>query len=123
VTGESGAVGLDANTRLCVGCHVRFLQTEPPGAAYTLHPVGIPAPQRRSGRRGLPELPLEDVRGTPDADDDVIACTTCHFPHQGPNPYLLRWSEDEMIEACTTCHRVREDPPADRRAVARNHAG
>jgi predicted CXXCH cytochrome family protein len=96
---------LDPQSLLCLECHGSFLQTAPADEGdYTIHPIGIPASGMTPGPPGSPVLPLADVHGTPGASDDIIGCTTCHFAHGGPDPDLLRWSEDELVAACTQCH-------------------
>jgi len=105
---------LDPSTLLCLDCHEAFLQTEPQhGGNYTLHPVGITVPRMVEGAPGAPELPLADIHGTADPEDDIIACTTCHFQHESPNPDLLRWREEKMVAACTLCHWNGELPAVE----------
>lgn len=105
---------LDPSSLLCLECHEAFLQTEPQADGnYTLHPVGIAAPRMVEGGPGAPVLPLADIHGTADPGDDVIACTTCHFQHESPNPDLLRWGEEELVAACTLCHWNGGEAPAE----------
>lgn len=114
-TPESGAAaparGLDTVSQFCVGCHVRFAETRGHGGRYTRHPVGIPARLQSPAGEDGPVLPLVDVRGTDGTEDDVIACTTCHYTHRGPNVDLLRWDADGEGDACRTCHRVGSRAP------------
>jgi predicted CXXCH cytochrome family protein len=91
---------LDPISQSCMCCHHEAAKFKL-GQKHLRHPVGIQATIRR--QREEP-LPLVDVHGTADARDDVIACTTCHYAHTGPNPDILRWNPEEQGEACTVCH-------------------
>ena len=100
----SGGAIFDPATQLCFSCHQVAAEVKGAGSHYMRHPVGIPVtkPGRVLNISQLP--PLADVKGTPDPSDDVIGCTTCHYPHASPNSFLLRWSVAELSSACLKCH-------------------
>jgi len=91
---------LDPISQSCMCCHPEAAKFKV-GQKHLRHPVGIQATIRR--QREEP-LPLVDIYGTADAGDDVIACTTCHYAHTGPNPDILRWEPEKQGEACSVCH-------------------
>jgi len=104
VTNFAVGATFDPATKLCLSCHPIAADFKGAGRGYTRHPVGIPVtkPGRILDRSRLP--PLWDVKGTADPSDDVIGCTTCHYPHASKNSFLLRWSLAEMSSACLQCH-------------------
>jgi len=115
----SATATVDEVSRFCIGCHQDMSRFGGMAQAYSRHPIGLPA--RMVQRSYLPVLPLADVHGTVDPSDDVIACTTCHYPHNGPNQYLLRWDRSIEGQVCGLCHiqgRTPDELP-DRRQVAR----
>ena len=83
----SGAT-FDPATKLCLSCHPVAADFRGIGRGYMRHPVGIPVTKtgRILDRSRLP--PLWDVRGTADPSDDVIGCTTCHYPHASKNSFF-----------------------------------
>jgi predicted CXXCH cytochrome family protein len=101
---NSGKAKFDPATELCFSCHPVAGEVKGIGTHYVRHPVGIPVtkPGRILDFSKLP--PLADVNGTPDPSDDVISCTTCHYPHASTNGFLLRWSIAELPSACLKCH-------------------
>lgn len=103
-TSFAGGATFDPATKLCLSCHPVAADFKGIGRGYVRHPVGIPVtkPGRILDRSRLP--PLWDVKGTADPSDDVIGCTTCHYPHASKNSFLLRWSLAEMSAACLQCH-------------------
>ena len=116
---------LSVNTRVdrismfCTGCHEDMGRFGGMAQAYSRHPIGLPAEVVHESH--LPLLPLVDVQGTDDPSDDVIACTTCHFVHNGPNQYLLRWDRSIEREVCGQCHIEgrQGDGITDARRIAR----
>ena len=100
----AGGATFDPATKLCLSCHPVAADFKGIGRGHIRHPVGIPVtkPGRILDRSRLP--PLWDVKGTADPSDDVIGCTTCHYPHASKNSFLLRWSLAEMSSACLQCH-------------------
>lgn len=100
----------DRVSLFCVGCHEDMARFNGTGQGYTRHPIGVRAEVSRKAY--LPELPLVDVMGTADPSDDVVACTTCHFVHNGPNQYLLRWDRSIEGRVCGQCHA--QGRPRDR---------
>ena len=103
-TNFAAGATFDPATKLCLSCHPVAADFRGIGRGYMRHPVGIPVTKtgRILDRSRLP--PLWDVRGTADPSDDVIGCTTCHYPHASKNSFLLRWSLAEMSAACLQCH-------------------
>jgi predicted CXXCH cytochrome family protein len=94
---------MDSATQVCLSCHPVAAEFKETGRRYVRHPVGVPvALGKIADRSKLP--PLVDVKGTDDPSDDVIGCTTCHYPHAGKNAFLLRWSLAELSAACLKCH-------------------
>ena len=109
----------DKVSRFCVGCHEDMSRFGGMARAYSRHPIGLTAEVVRDPY--LPELPLADIAGTGDPSDDVIACTTCHFVHNGPNKYLLRWDRSIEGYVCGQCHiegRPRDGMGDDRRMAS-----
>jgi predicted CXXCH cytochrome family protein len=110
---------VDEVSRFCVGCHEDMSRFGGMAQAYSRHPIGLTADVVQ--RSYLPVLPLADVHGTADPSDDVVACTTCHFVHNGPNQYLLRWDRSIEGHVCGQCHVQGRTPDGlgDRRRIAR----
>lgn len=101
---NNGGAMFDPATLLCLSCHPVAAEVKAASRHYVRHPVGIPV--TKAGRMlDISQLPpLADVKGTPDPSDDVIGCTTCHYPHASKNDFLLRWSIAELSAACLKCH-------------------
>ena len=102
---NAGGATFDPATQLCLSCHAMAADVRGfGGRGYVRHPVGIRVtrPGRLLNMAQLP--PLADVKGTADPLDDVISCTTCHYPHASKNGFLLRWSMAELSSACLQCH-------------------
>ncbi len=97
---------LDRISRFCVSCHQDMLQFRDRNRKHFIrHPVGLrPVVIPPPGAGPFP-LPLADVAGTRSTRDDVVACTTCHYVHSGPNPYLLRWDRAYEPTMCAFCHK------------------
>lgn len=93
---------VDQVSRFCVGCHEDMSRFNGTALAYSRHPIGLTAVVVHESY--LPVLPLADINGTEDRSDDVVACTTCHFVHNGPNKYLLRWDRSIEGRVCGQCH-------------------
>ena len=101
----TGLASLDPGSRRCVDCHEGHMGARPGSGK---HPIGIMVRQLAS-RDSEPvfHLPLTDVAGTEDPNDDVITCTTCHDVHASKHRYLLRWSREDVVDGCTSCHSQR----------------
>ncbi len=98
----SATARADKVSRFCVGCHQDMSRFGGMARAYSRHPIGLTAEIVRDPY--LPVLPLADIEGTEDLSDDVVACTTCHYVHNGPNKYLLRWDRSIERQVCGQCH-------------------
>jgi predicted CXXCH cytochrome family protein len=110
----SGGAPHDDATRLCLGCHEGLDRSAGRNGHFVQHPVGI-LPRREEATGGIAAISLPLARRATVAGgvEQVIGCTTCHVPHSGVHPFLLRWSREEQIDACGGCHRdVIEPPPA-----------
>lgn len=102
---SDGTRTLDVTTRVCLGCHNGGGPATALARHGSEHPMGVPMRRVTAGFVKVVDLPLLDVRGTPDdTRDDVIACATCHRYHGSPNEDLLRWSRKQTREACGSCH-------------------
>lgn len=105
---------------LCGGCHNSGkIAREKPMAPFN-HPLGVPQEKE-------PSEPLPLVEVGPDGSRNLVACQTCHNPHQwssdGSKPgtageegapwnSYLRIPDDDESRLCTTCH-------ADQKGVGR----
>jgi len=93
---------LDPVSRSCAACHADEADWQGTMGRYQRHPVSLPA--GRICASAGPGLPLVDVRATPEPEDDVVACTTCHDVHGTSRSSLLRWETGQQVEACRGCH-------------------
>lgn len=109
----------DATTRLCLACHLGAADTRPYAEHFMKHPVGTPLARDMRPECAPVALKLEVVRMDDGDPVPVIACTTCHVVHSGPNPDLLLWAPDEEREACGACH-VEAGPPMCDATIAEN---
>lgn len=101
---------LDETTRFCLGCHEKLAEIHGNNGHYVRHPVGLVLAADGRPGPGDPVLPLVDVDGTAETDDDVIACVTCHQIHGNATQFLLRWESGNGREACISCHRHLRPP-------------
>jgi len=46
----------------------------------------------------------QELRKTDATFSGEFGCLTCHDPHKGPSPLLLRWGASSSRQACSHCH-------------------
>lgn len=89
---------------VCASCHVGGGLAGNTAAMQDTHPMHMAV----SGLARDTRLPLFDNDGEP-SPTGVVACLTCHDPHEAAEPHFLRKTPDEL---CRTCHA----DPANRMA-------
>ena len=108
---------------LCLGCHARpgAAQAEQGEPVSLLDRFEVPAAVaseiatiRLSGNgerdhpvlghrvRGMPSE--EELRRTETTFEGELSCLSCHDPHKGRSPKILRWQAVSPLEACLACH-------------------
>ena len=106
----------------CGGCHNTFHNNDGTGTDVWLrHPTDIVLPEEGEYAAYNPvtgyeiQSPVAWINpATPQRDEAIVMCLSCHRVHGSPYPDILRWDYSEMIAAepngdgCFVCHTTKD---------------